>query len=69
MDDLQQSVIHICLSTWMQSLLKKQSYEKERKKIYEDGFDTLMITEILTECRWQNAIFLERDPNPFPDDN
>jgi hypothetical protein len=28
-----------------------------------------MITEILTECRWQNAIFLERDPNPFPDDN
>jgi hypothetical protein len=29
----------------------------------------LMITEILTECRWQNAIFLERDPNPFPDDN
>jgi hypothetical protein len=68
MDDLQQSVIHICLSTGCR-VCKKQSYEKERKKIYEDGFDTLMITEILTECRWQNAIFLERDPNPFPDDN
>jgi hypothetical protein len=43
--------------TWMQSLLKKAELREESGRFfYEDGFDTLMITEIPTECRWQNAI-------------
>jgi hypothetical protein len=65
MDDLQQSDPYMPEYSGAE-FAKKAELREERKKIfYEDGFDTLMITEILTECRWQNANLLEREIKSF----